>query len=110
ILLPVDLWPETPNPVKDWTYHPLAESRTFHRAPSTNHLDQDIIDDYKIFLAKEYPDVSSAVTGYYEDGKGRRAILFNRFKGSDSWSYAVIYDDKNKRIRVVKFGHRRSSC
>ena len=111
ILLPMDVWPETKDPLKTgWTYFPLPDSEPSNHGQNTNHLDQAIVDDYKSYMAKNQLYQESKVAGFYEDGKGWRAVKFEAYGDHETASYVLIYDTKNKRVKVVIFNPRRSMC
>jgi uncharacterized protein YceK len=111
LLLPVDLWPETQDPLKTgWTYYPLPDSRSARHEQNTNHLDQAIVDDYKNYIAKEHLFPESNVAGFYVDAKGRCAVKFEAYGDHETASHVLIYDNKNKRVKVVIFNRHRSVC
>ena len=111
LLLPVDLWPETQDPLKiGWTYFPLPNSYLNRDRQNTNRLNQTIDDDYKGYIAKEKLYVLRGVSGYYEDAKGRRAVEFEAYLDHESATYVLIYDNKNKRVKVVIFNRHWSMC
>ncbi len=109
LFLPVDLWPPaTPQePFKDWTFREFDEFAV-PRNQHHYHLDPAITMDYKDFITKRKLFLSGAITGFFEDGKGQRAVSFEAFDdGDSSWQYALIYDPNNKRIKVMKYNHHR---
>ena len=103
------------HPVAGWTYRPFpAESpyRSF-----TNTLNKAIVDDYQAYITtnKLQPLESmplGAIMGYYEDGQGQHAIQFvvessSWWLGASPiwntlWSYTLIYDKENKRMKTVR--------
>jgi uncharacterized protein YceK len=111
ILLPVDLWPQTQDPLKKgWTFVPLPKSQSVQLGQATNQLDQKIVQDYQKFIAEKHLYQISGVSGFYEDGKGHLAIKFEAYEDHDTRSYVLIYDERNRRTKVVIFGHHRSMC
>jgi hypothetical protein len=101
----------TPDPLAGWTLRQFDD----FAPPSERHhyqLDKMITDDYQDFLKKNSLD-TTAITGFYEDGTGQRAVEFEAFeigpnvKTSEintSWHYVLIYDKENKRIKTIKYG------
>jgi hypothetical protein len=99
----------TPNPLAGWTYKPFPGWENPPSAHNTNHLDSAVVDDYRKFISDQHLDLLSAITGFYEDGKGQTAIGFQAFPPNKNatWSYVLIYDKKNTRIKVIKFGYHK---
>lgn len=74
----------------------------------SSHLDKAIVDDYKDFIAKNRLDLLGTISGY-ENGTGQHAIEFEAFPPDQNatWHYALIYDSKNNRLKVTKYGYHR---
>ncbi len=106
LLLPSDLNEARPDPMKDWTFKPFPG----RSGNITNTLDKAIVEDYQGFIKKHGLSVTFAVTGYFEDGKSHLGVKFEGFAGNESWDYALIYDNRNKRVKTVKFNHHRYMC
>jgi hypothetical protein len=95
------------NPIRDWTFRPFDE----YAPPHDRHhyqLDKTVIDDYQQFVADQkfrYPSlfVDRPLTGFFEDGTGRRAITFFIHRNGTEWTYVLIYDQKNKRTKVIRY-------
>ena len=111
LLLPVDLWPESPprEPLKGWTFKPFPGWETPPYGHNTNHLDQTIVDDYEGFIKEKKLFLSGAITGFYEDGTGQHAVQFEAFPPSENatWQYVLIYDKENKRIKTIRCNYHR---
>ena len=73
------------------------------------HLEQLVTDDYKIFIKTNNLNVFGAITGFFEDGSGQRAVEFEAFPYGQnaSWHYVLIYNGENKRIKVIRYGHKK---
>jgi hypothetical protein len=78
---------------------------------SLNNLDTNktVSDDYHAYInklpPKERKDVGSVF--YFEDGTGRHAVAIEVsingiFEGTE-WKHVLIYDNENKRIKVIKY-------
>jgi len=91
------------NPIAEWTFRPFDEYST----PSDQHhhrLRKAITDDYQRFIAdKKFPYPPDTMTGFFEDGKGQRAVQITiPLKGI--WRhYVLIYDHEDKRIKVIEW-------
>ena len=92
------------NPIADWKYRPFDNyappyERTHY------HLDQAIVEDYQNFIAdkKKFPYPPNTITGFFEDGKGQRAVALRIGIDGTSWVYVLIYDRDNKRVKVIKY-------
>jgi len=113
LLLPFDLveWSEvsTPDPLKGWTFREFPVVGPARYGARPNILDKAIIDDYQNYMAKRKQTQDTPIRGFYEDGTGRRAVEFESWvAGNESWHYAFIYDKENKRVKVVRYGRRRT--
>jgi hypothetical protein len=78
---------------------------------SLNNLDTNkaVSDNYHEYINKlppeERKDVGSVF--YFEDGTGRHAVTIEVsingiFEGTE-WRHVLIYDNENKRIKVIKY-------
>jgi hypothetical protein len=76
-----------------------------------NKLDHAIRDDYLDYIQKLPPKERNYVgdISFLEDGTGQRAVSIEIFANnkSASWRYALIYDKRNMRVEVIKYGYRR---
>ena len=97
------------DPLKGWTFKPLPGWEMPPYGHNTNHLDKTITDDYQDFIKKNGLAPDGAITGFYEDGKGQHAVEFAAFPPDQNatWNYVLIYDNENKRIKVIKWNHVR---
>jgi hypothetical protein len=98
----------TPDPLAGWTFRGFD----YYLPPFQQHhyqLDKAITDDYQDFIAKNKLFLAGAVTGFYEDGTGQRAVEFEAFPPGEntSWHYVLIYNKENKRIKLIKYGYDR---
>jgi hypothetical protein len=87
----------SPQPVRD----PLAGWK-----PDFSHqTDQAIINDYQDYIrtlpAKKEQFVIS--TEYFEDGMGQHAIAIQTGENGSVWKHVLIYDNGNKRTKVIKY-------
>jgi len=92
------------NPIADWTFRALDD----YSMPRDRHhyqLDKAIIDDYQHFIAdkKKFPYPPDKITGFFEDGKGQRAVQITIGLKGTHWVYALIYDRNDERIKVIKY-------
>lgn len=113
LLLPSDIneWSNLsrPDPMKDWTFKHFPVDRRGNI--TTNTLAPAIVEDYQDFIKMNGLSVmGGGVTGYFEDGKGHLGVKFEGFAGNESWVYALIYDNNNKRVKAVKFNRSRYMC
>jgi len=98
----------TPDPLVGWTsrgfddYLPSLQRHHYQ-------LDKAITDDYQDFIKKNNLDLMGAITGFLEDGTGQHAVRFEAFPPNQNatWTYVLIYNKENKRIKVMKYGYRR---
>jgi hypothetical protein len=84
----------------------------FHFSSLNNlHSNKVITDDYQDYIQKLPPTESKFVgpIGFSEDGTGRHAVSVEIFEANknSSWQHVLIYDKENKRIKVIKYGHRK---
>ncbi|MBW8864770.1 MAG: hypothetical protein JF609_07580 [Verrucomicrobia bacterium] len=98
----------TPDPLAGWTF------RTFDQfePPSGQHhyhLDKTISDDYQDFIAKNKLSLVGAITGFYEDMTGQHAVRFEAIPPDaySSWTYVLIYDKQNHRVKIIKYDEHR---
>ena len=96
------------NPIEGWTFRPFPGFEMPPYGHNTNHLNKAITDDYQTFIAQNKL-YAAAITGFYEDGTGQHAVQFEAFPPNQnaSWQYVLVYDNKNKRIKAVKYGRIR---
>ena len=96
------------NPIAGWTFRPFDE----YAPPFDRHhyqLDKAIIDDYQQFIADKnfrYPSMylPRPLTGYYDDERtGQRAVTFSVDRKGTGWTYVLIYDRQNKRIKAIRY-------
>lgn len=76
---------------------------------NTNHLDNLITDDYQDFIATNKLRLFGAITGYFENATGQHAVEFTAFPPNENatWTYILIYDKQNKRIKIMQYGYTR---
>jgi hypothetical protein len=98
----------TPDPLVGWTFRTFDD---FLPASQQQHfyLEKAVADDYQGFIKDNKLSLLGAVTGFFEDGTGRRAIQFGAFMpgANASWKYVLIYDQGNKRINMIKYDFKR---
>ena len=102
-LLPVDLSKPVPveNPIKDWKWL------------GWDSPNQAITDDYRNFIKKLPPGESKFIMDgsikFFENGMGQRAVDIEIPLDGTYWHYALIYDNSNARIKMIRFssGHYR---
>jgi hypothetical protein len=101
----------TTNPLAGWTFRPFQGYEPPPYGQNYYHLDQSIIDDYQDFIKKKGIVTAGAITGFFEDGTGQRAVEFDAFEHHefDSWRYVLIYNKENQRIKVIRYDHRREN-
>jgi hypothetical protein len=87
--------------------NPLAD---FHDVSLDDlHSNKAIMADFQDYILSLPPQgqKASVQAFYFEDGKGRHAISVEVFSGgNDSWTYILIYDNKNKRTQAIKYQHK----
>lgn len=96
------------DPLTGWIFRPFDD----FAAPSDRHhyqLAESITKDYQSFISANHLDTFGAVTGFYENSKGQHAVTFEAFPSNQNaaWHYVLIYDNKNVREKVIKFGYRK---
>jgi hypothetical protein len=97
------------DPLAGWTYKPLPGWELPPLGHNTNHLDGSITKDYQTFIGDHHL-TARPVTGYFEDSTGQHAVQFDAFAPEEEnveWTYVLIYDKNDKRVKVVKFNYRR---
>jgi len=97
-----------PDPLAGWTFRQFDD----FAQPSGRHhyqLNKAVEDDCKTFISTNHLNTLGAITGYFEDGKGQTAVEFEAFPPNQnaSWHYVLIYDKKNIRIKMVKYGYHK---
>jgi hypothetical protein len=99
----------TTEPLNGWTFLPFPGWGANPNGHNNNVLDKAIVDDYKGYIAQNKLDLLGAITGFLEDGSGQRAIEFEALSPgrNAAWHYAIIYNNENKRVKVIKYGHHR---
>ena len=95
-----------PDPLSGWTFKPFPGWELPPNAHNTNSLSKAIIDDYQNFISNNKLMLRGPVTGFYENKLGQQAAEFEAFIPDDyvSWHYVLIYNDEQKRIKVIKYG------
>jgi hypothetical protein len=92
----------TANPQPD----PLAGWRIdFNHQPAPS-----IMRDYQDYVRNLRPvgDKITSLGYFYENGTGQHALEFEVFdSGTSSWIYILIYDNQNKRIKAIKYQHKK---
>ena len=84
------------NPIAGWK---RLYSRDYEK------LDKVISDDYRDFI-QELPTKARNGIGpiqFYEDRTGQHAVAIETGWSGTDWTYVLIYDKNNKRVRVVKY-------
>jgi hypothetical protein len=94
-----------------FTMHPINQTFARHSNPiagwqkENNNPDEAIEKDYNDYLnhlsSKE--KMWSMVSGFYKDGKGQHAITIDTAWYGTSWTHVLIYDQHDKRIKVIKY-------
>jgi hypothetical protein len=114
VLIVVLLWnsgcvTSKPDPLAGWTFKSFPGWGMNPNGHNNNILAKAITDDYQDFIIKNKLNLSGAVTGFYEDGTGQHAVQFAAFPPNQNatWTYALIYDKENKRIKVIKYDYHR---
>ena len=87
----------TPDPLTGW-------NEVYNQAP-----EPAIVKDYRIYISS-LPASEQTHIGpifYFKDAEGKHAIKFEIAVGWTNWTHVLFYDEKNKRIKVVKYvsGH-----
>jgi hypothetical protein len=97
----------SPNPLAGWSFKPFPGWGANHNGHNNNVLDKAITDDYQDFIAKNKLDLVGAITGFFEDGTEQHAIQFLASPPNQNaaWTYVLIYDKQNKRIKAMKYGY-----
>jgi hypothetical protein len=103
ILLAIIVWPaggcatSTENPLTGWHFY----SRT--------KVSRAITDDYQNYIQNLPPKQQGYIgdVSFFEDETGQHAVTIEIFEGNKnaSWQHVLIYDKKNKRIKVIRYGH-----
>jgi hypothetical protein len=67
--------------------------------------DPTITKDYQDYIQKLPSDGKkyAHAFGYYDDGKGKHAILIEVDLNGTAWNHVLFYDKDNKRIKVIKY-------
>jgi hypothetical protein len=104
LLHPVDsTFARHSNPIANWMFRPFDE----YSLPRDQHhykLSKAITDDYQQFIAdKKFPYPPDTMTGFFEDGKGLRAVQITIPLEGIWRHYVLIYDHADKRIRVIEW-------
>ena len=97
-----------PHPLKGWVYRPFDEYAS-PREQRGYKLDPAIQRDFEKFVksfGKSW-QLDQPLRGFYEDGKGNRAIgptMYNRamFEGR-LWRYILFYDQADHRTKKIRF-------
>jgi hypothetical protein len=97
-----------PDPLSGWTFRAFDE----YSVPGKEghyHVEKSVTDDYEAFIKTNNLKVFGAITGFFEDGTGQRAVEFEAFPGEPnaSWSYVLIYNKENRRVKVIRYGYKR---
>jgi len=91
------------NPIADWTFRPFDE----YSPPRDQHhyeLSKAITDDYQQFIAdKKFPYPPDTITGFFDDGKGKRAVQISIPLKGVSRFFVLVYDRYDKRIKVIEW-------
>lgn len=63
------------------------------------------MDDYQDYIQKLPPKDKGHVgpVDFFEDETGQHAIKFEIDVNNSSWIHTIIYNNENKRIRVIKY-------
>lgn len=121
LLLPVDLWPESPplEPLKGWKPGGEVGCKNGEMSAEISPIPgyKEISDDVQKFVNKLPVDHSPYGTRrwcywiedmrFYEDGTGQHAVGFQIPHDGTWWGYVLIYDKNNKRVKAVRYvqGH-----
>jgi hypothetical protein len=91
-----------PDPLAGWTHCKSQDPKGFGKITA----DCDV---YINSLPNELR-VGVGPVEYLEDKTGQHAIRFETGENGESWSYVLIYDASNNRIKTTKYlsGHYRS--
>ena len=94
---PVEVFYSHTNPVEGW------KNLQFAKDPNPSPA---IDKDYHDFINKSVRGFILD-TNYLEDGKGQHAITIQAGRDDTYWTYVLIYDRNDKRIKVKKYisGH-----
>ena len=90
---PTEIFYSHTNPVEGW--------QNVNHDPSPA-----VANDYHAFLDHLKRDFDGQ-SGYLEDGKGQHAVTIEIARDGTYWTYVLIYDQNDKRIKVMKYisGH-----
>jgi hypothetical protein len=96
------------DPLAGWTFYSFPNLGPPYLY-KTKPLDQAIIDDYQSYIKKNDLYLQGAIGGFYEDGAGQRAVGFTAFppQKNATWNYVLIYDNQDKRVKVIRYGYVR---
>ena len=79
---------------------------------SRTKVSEAILSDYKDFI-RSLPAEKRIATGdvsFFEDDSGQHAVSIELFAGRNhSRLYAIFYDQRDRRLRVTKYGYRKYS-
>lgn len=82
----------TPNPLAGWK-------------PASTNPNQTIVNDYQNYIQK-LPSEERKYAGmiqYFEDGMGEHAIKIEIPLNGTWWQHVLIYDQNDKRIKMIKY-------
>jgi len=114
ILVATILWvtgcaTSTPDPLAGWTFRSFPGWGVNPNGHNNNTLDKTITEDYQNFIATHKLSLSGAITGFFEDRTGQHAVEFDAFPPNQNatFTWVLLYNKDNIRIRVIKGGYHR---
>ena len=83
------------NPIAGWQPSSLVKLKK----------NQTINADYQDYIEKLPPKVRNYVGGvsFFQDGTGRHAVQVGVSMNGTHWQHVLIYDENNKRLKVMKY-------
>ncbi len=93
--------------------HPISSTFARHSNPISGwklswsqdpeKRDKAIRDDYQDYINNLPQRERGGIVSFYEDGTGQRAVEIEIGLKGTSWKHVLIYDNHNKRVKVVKY-------
>ena len=96
-------FPTDPNPLAGWKHIPDARPDPAIVTDYESYIEQLPKDERKVLIVNDY------MVRLFEDGKGAHAMEIRLFLKHSEWKHVLIYDESNRRVKVMKYADEHSA-
>ena len=88
-----------PDPLAGWSFYDSVKMSAVIKSDYKNYID-NLPPEQKGYIGTVF---------FYQDGKGGHAVNIEVFEKNQNaaWQHVIIYDEKDRRVKVVRYGYHK---